>query len=236
MNKFEVLTIFLRIVRRVSLPFRFVKNFLRGPVQRYANKPALPPAHPLAPIEVRAHALKTALAAQEPLVKRFITFFTKVAEEEWSPKNGAKVVARAWVDPAYKALLLKDGTAACAKLGYAGPQGEYIVVLENTPSTHNVIVCTLCSCTAWPVLGLPPEWYKSFEYRARVVRESRTVLREMGFEPPENTKIRVWDTTAETRYMVLPSRPTETHGWSEVELAAIVTRESMIGVAPIIVK
>jgi len=150
-----------------------------------------------------------------------------------SPRNGAKVVARAWVDPAYRARLLADGTAACAELGFEGPQGEYIVVLENTPRLHNVIVCTQCSCTAWPVLGLPPDWYKSPAYRARVVREARTVLHEMGLDLPADVAIRVWDTSAETRYLVLPLRPAGTEGWSEERLAAIVTREAMIGVAEV---
>jgi nitrile hydratase subunit alpha len=153
------------------------------------------------------------------------------AEEQLHWRNGAKVVARAWIDPGYRERLLADGTAACAELGFAGPQGEYIVVLEDTPEVHNVIVCTQCSCTAWPVLGLPPDWYKSPAYRSRVVRESRTVLREMGLELPQTVAIRVWDTTAETRYLVLPLRPGGTEGWSEQRLAAIVTREAMIGVA-----
>ena len=148
-----------------------------------------------------------------------------------TPADGARVVARAWVDPQYRKRLLADGTAACAELGYAGPEGEYIVVLEDTPSLHNVIVCTQCSCTAWPVLGLPPDWYKSPEYRARVVREPRRVLHEMGLDLPESVAIRVWDTTAETRYMVLPVRPAGTEGWSEERLAEIVTRDAMIGVA-----
>jgi nitrile hydratase len=151
--------------------------------------------------------------------------------EELSPRNGARVVARAWVDAAYRERLLADGTAACAELGFEGPQGEYIVVLENTPNVHNVIVCTQCSCTAWPVLGLPPDWYKSPEYRARVVREPRALLREMGLDLPERVEIRVWDTSAETRYLVLPLRPAGTEGWDEERLAALVTREAMIGVA-----
>jgi nitrile hydratase len=146
-------------------------------------------------------------------------------------RNGAKVVARAWVDPEYHARLLADGTAACAELGFEGPQGEYIVVLEDEPDLHNVIVCTQCSCTAWPVLGLPPDWYKSPEYRARVAREPRRVLHEMGLDLPTSTGIRVWDTTAETRYLVLPLRPPGTEGWDEDRLAGLVTRESMIGVA-----
>jgi nitrile hydratase len=161
----------------------------------------------------------------------FFERFHETATEKWHPRNGARVVARAWLDSEFRARLLKDGTSACAELGYGGPQGEYIVVLEDTPTLHHVIVCTQCSCTAWPVLGLPPDWYKSFEYRARVVRESRTVLREMGLEVPADVEIRVHDTTAETRFLVLPLRPEGTEGWSEDELAAIVSREAMIGVA-----
>lgn len=184
-----------------------------------------------APIANRAHALKTALERRELVPPNFIEEFTHLMEEDWDPKNGARIVARAWVDPEYRKLLLSDGTAACAQFGHTGPQGEYIVALENTPTLQNVIVCTLCSCTAWPVLGLPPDWYKSFEYRARVVREARTVLREMGLDLPEAVKIQVWDTTAETRYMVLPVRPEGTDGWSEEELAALVTKDVLIGVA-----
>jgi nitrile hydratase len=179
----------------------------------------------------RATALKEALASKGLIPEGFLDSFAKLAEEEWSPRNGARVVARAWSDPEYRERVLADGTAACAELGFAGPQGEYIVVLENTPNVHNVIVCTQCSCTAWPVLGLPPDWYKSFEYRSRVVREARTVLSELGLQVPADVEIRVWDTTAETRYMVLPLRPEGTESWTEEQLAAIVTREAMIGVA-----
>jgi nitrile hydratase len=184
-----------------------------------------------APAAKRAVALQEALAAKGLIPDEFLDSFAKLAEQEWSPRNGARVVARAWSDPEYRERLLADGTAACAELGFAGPQGEYIVVLENTPKVHNVIVCTQCSCTAWPVLGLPPDWYKSFEYRSRVVREARTVLSELGLEVPADVEIRVWDTTAETRYMVLPLRPEGTESWTEERLAAIVTREAMIGIA-----
>ena len=184
-----------------------------------------------APASERARALESTLRDRGLVPEGFLERFHHVSAEKWHPRNGARVVARAWVDPAYRARLLADGTAACAELGYAGPQGEYIVVLEDTPRLHHVIVCTQCSCTAWPVLGLPPDWYKSFEYRARVVRESRTVLREMGLDLPPEVEIRVHDTTAETRFLVLPLRPPGTEGWSEEQLAAIVTREAMIGVA-----
>lgn len=179
----------------------------------------------------RAQALHKALKSKDLIPDGYIEGWTKAMEEEWDAKNGARVVARAWVDPEYRALLFRDGTAACAQFGYTGPQGEYIVALENTPTLQNVIVCSLCSCTNWPVLGLPPEWYKSFEYRARVVREPRKVLSEMGLELPPEVKIQVWDTTAETRYMVVPFRPEGTEGWSEEQLAAIVTKDALIGVA-----
>lgn len=184
-----------------------------------------------APAADRARAVEEALAAKGAVPDAFLDMVVSRAEEEMSPRNGARVVAKAWTDPAYRTRLLADGTAACAELGFSGPQGEYIVVLENTPTLHNVVVCTQCSCTAWPVLGLPPDWYKSPAYRARVVRESRTVLSEMGLTVPVDVAIRVWDTTAETRYLVLPLRPEGTEGWTEDRLASIVTRESMIGVA-----
>ena len=184
-----------------------------------------------APPAARAKAVAEALAAKGVVPEGFLDVVPARATEAWSPRNGARVVARAWVDADYRRRLLADGTAACAELGYAGPQGEYIVVLENTPGVHNVIVCTQCSCTAWPVLGLPPDWYKSPEYRSRVVREPRRVLHELGLDLPESIAIRVWDTTAETRYMVLPLRPAGTEGSSEERLAALVTREAMIGIA-----
>jgi nitrile hydratase subunit alpha len=152
-------------------------------------------------------------------------------EESLNWHNGAKVVARAWCDPAFKARLMQDGTAACAELGFEGPEGEYIVVIEDTPEQKNAVVCTQCSCTAWPVLGLPPDWYKSPAYRARVVREPRKVLHEMGLVLAGDVALRIWDTTAETRFLVLPLRPPGTEDWTEDQLAAIVTRESMIGVS-----
>jgi nitrile hydratase len=185
----------------------------------------------IAPPAARAEALKSALQDKGLLPEEVFESLVHTAEEEWSPKNGARVVARAWSDPAYKARLLNDATAACAELGYEGVQGEYIVALEDEPKRHNVIVCTQCSCTAWPVLGLPPDWYKSPEYRARVVRQPRKVLSEMGLDLPKDVAIRVWETSAETRYMVIPCRPEGTQGWSEEELASLVTREALIGTA-----
>lgn len=155
-----------------------------------------------------------------------------LAQEEWVPMNGARVVARAWIDPAFHARLLADGRAAVTELGLPMPKHHrHLVVLENTASVHNVICCSLCSCTAFTIIGLPPDWYKDFEYRSRIVRESRTVLKEMGLDLPLAIEIRVWDTTADTRYMVLPMQPPETIGWPEDKLVSIVTRDSMIGVA-----
>jgi nitrile hydratase len=179
----------------------------------------------------RARALHKVLLDKKLIPDAYIEDFTKLMEHDWDPANGARVVARAWVDPAYRKLLLEDGTAACAQFGYTGPQGEYIVALENTPKLQNVIVCSLCSCTNWPVLGLPPEWYKSFEYRARLVREGRTVLRELGEDLPDDVVVQVWDTTAETRYLVLPVRPDGTEHMTEEELTRLVTKDVLIGVA-----
>ena len=178
----------------------------------------------------RAAAVAAALHAKGHLAVGALDQVREIEEMlDWH--NGAKVVARAWSDPEYKQRLLADGTAACAELGFAGPEGEYIVVVEDTPERKNLIVCTQCSCTAWPVLGLPPDWYKSPAYRARVVREPRRVLSEMGLELERDVAVRVWDTTAETRYLVLPLQPETTLTWTEEELAQIVTRESMIGIA-----
>jgi nitrile hydratase len=157
--------------------------------------------------------------------------FTHAAQEGWVPANGAKVVARAWTDADFKRRLLENGRAAVGELGLAmPPHHRHLVVLENTPHIQNVICCTQCSCTAFTVIGLPPGWYKDLEYRARVVRQSRTVLREMGLDLPRSVEIKVWDTTTDSRYMVLPVQPPETIGWPEEKLAAIVTPESMIGV------
>lgn len=192
-----------------------------------ARRRSVPDSSPSA----RVAALEGVLREKSLVPEGFVELVVDQVETEMSARNGAKVVARAWVDPVYRARLLEDGTAACAELGFHGPQGEYIVVLENTPTVHNAIVCTQCSCTAWPVLGLPPDWYKSPEYRARVVREPRPLLSEMGLDLPASVEVRVWDTTAETRYLVLPLRPEGTEGWSEEDLAAVVTREAMIGVA-----
>ena len=185
---------------------------------------------PKASIEQRVAATKEALIDAGRITEADLDQFAHMAQD-WRPENGAKVVARAWTDPDFRARLLEDATSACAEMGYAGPQGEYIVALEDTPDRHNVIVCTQCSCTAWPVLGLPPDWYKSPAYRARVVREPRRVLREMGLQLSDEVAIRVWETSAETRYMVIPLRPEGTQAFTEDALANLVSREALIGVA-----
>lgn len=154
-------------------------------------------------------------------------------EHKIGPRNGARVVARAWADPVYKQRLLNDANAAIAELGYGGSQGEHMVAVENTPKVHNVVVCTLCSCYPWPVLGLPPVWYKSAPYRSRAVIDPRGVLREFGLELAEDVEVRVWDSTAELRYLVLPERPAGTEKANEEELAGLVTRDAMIGVAKV---
>jgi nitrile hydratase len=177
----------------------------------------------------RVAALEALLVEKQLVDPAAIDKIVDWVENEVGPRNGARVVAHAWVDPAYRGRLLADGTAAIAELGYGGPEGAVMVVLENTPRVHNVVVCTLCSCYPWPVLGLPPVWYKSPPYRARVVREPRAVLAEFGVELGTDVEIRVWDSNAETRYLVLPQRPADSAGLDEAELAALVTRDSMIG-------
>jgi nitrile hydratase len=191
------------------------------------------PRHPkpAAPIAARVAALEEALTDAGLVPQGYLDDATAPMEDALSPRNGARVVARAWIDPAYRARLLADGARACAELGYELPYETSIVILENTATVHHAIVCTQCSCTAWSLLGLPPDWYKSPEYRARLVREPRALLREMGLDLPESVALKVWDTSGETRYMVLPLRPEGTEGWTEEQLAAIVTREAMIGVA-----
>ena len=180
----------------------------------------------------RVAAIESVLEERGMQPGPFVDEMTQLAEERWVPDNGARVVARAWTDPRFLQRLRSNGRAAVAELGIDMPRHHrHLVVLENTPSVHNVICCTLCSCTAFTVIGLPPDWYKDLEYRARVVRESRTVLREMGLDLPADIEIRVWDTTADTRYMVLPVQPAQTIGWAEDQLAAMVTKDSMIGVA-----
>jgi len=185
-----------------------------------------------APVERRADAIQAALDERGLNATKAVEELSNLAEEQWVPRNGARVVARAWVDPAFRERLLANGRAAIAELGLTMPKHHrHLVVLENTSKVQNVICCTQCSCTAFTIIGLPPDWYKDLEYRARVVRESRTVLREMGLDLPQEVEVRVWDTTADTRYMVLPMQPPETIGWPEEKLVDIVTRDSMIGVA-----
>jgi len=189
--------------------------------------------HPLptTPIEDRVAALESLLVDKGVLNPAAIDAVVEHYERAVGPMNGAKVVARAWVDKVYRERLLTDATAAIAELGFSGPEGDHMVVVENTPIVHNVVVCTLCSCYPWPVLGLPPNWYKSPPYRSRMVREPRVVLAEMGYIVPEECEIRVWDSSAEIRYLVLPIRPEGSNGLSEDELAGLVTRDAMIGVA-----
>ncbi len=181
--------------------------------------------------EIRAKAIESLLTEKGLVTPESLDAVINASANDLGPLNGAKVVARAWVDPAYKERLLKDGTAAIAELGFGGLQGEHLVVEESMPSVHNVVVCTLCSCYPWPVLGLPPFWYKSPAYRSRVGGNPRGVLREFGLELDESVEILVWNSSAETRYLVLPQRPPGTEQMSEEELAAIVTRDAMIGVA-----
>ena len=185
-----------------------------------------------ASVEQRVDAIQAVLEERGLKAGEFIEQAEHVVEEQWVPQNGARVVAKAWTDPVFRRRLLANGREAVAELGLGmPPHHRHLVVLENTPSLHNVICCTLCSCTAFTIIGLPPDWYKDLEYRSRVVRESRTVLREMGLDLPAEMEIRVWDTTADTRYMVLPVQPAQTVGWSEEKLATIVTKDSMIGVS-----
>jgi len=179
---------------------------------------------------IRVKALESLLTDKGLIDPKALDALVDTYEHKVGPRNGAKVVARAWADPAYKQRLLSDATAAIKELGFSGLQGEDMVVLENTPDVHNVVVCTLCSCYPWPTLGLPPVWYKSAPYRARVVSDPRGVLKEFGTELPDTVEVRTWDTTAELRYLVLPERPPGTEGLNEDQLAALVTRDSMIGV------
>jgi nitrile hydratase subunit alpha len=198
-----------------------------------ANQAAQDQGHQTVPSDValRVKALESILVEKGMVDPATIDAVIETYESKIGPRNGARVVARAWVDPAYRKRLLTDGTAAIAELGYGGSQGEHMVVVENTPTVHNLVVCTLCSCYPWPVLGLPPTWYKSAPYRSRVVIDPRGVLREFGVTLGDDVQVRVWDSTAEIRYLVLPERPTGTDGLNEEQLAALVTRDSMVGVA-----
>ena len=186
---------------------------------------------PLSDVALRVKALESLLTEKGLVDPAALDVIVEAYEKKIGPRNGAKVVAKAWSDPAYKARLMNDATAAIAELGFSGLQGEDMVVVENTKTIHNLVVCTLCSCYPLPVLGLPPVWYKSAPYRARAVRDPRSVLKELGLDLPTDVEVRVWDSTAELRYLVLPERPEGSEGMDEAALAALVTRDAMIGVA-----
>jgi nitrile hydratase len=190
-------------------------------------------AAPLTDVELRVRALESLLVDKGLVDPAALDELIDTYETKVGPRNGAKVVARAWVDPVYRRRLLEDGTEAVAELGFMGRGTEKLVVVENTPAVHNMVVCTLCSCYPWAVLGLPPIWYKSPPYRARAVIDPRGVLKELGVDIPPDREVRVWDSTAEIRYMVLPERPSGTDGLSEEGLAALVTRDAMVGVAEV---
>jgi nitrile hydratase subunit alpha len=194
-------------------------------------------AHAAAPSDpaLRVKALESLLVEKGMVDPATLDAIIQTYETKVGPRNGARVIARAWVDPAFRKRLLTDGTAAIAELGYGGSQGEHMVVLENGPKVHNLVVCTLCSCYPWPVLGLPPTWYKSAPYRSRAVIDPRGVLREFGLQLPDDVEVRVWDSTADVRYLVLPERPAGTEAMTEDRLAALVTRDAMVGVAKVTV-
>jgi nitrile hydratase len=184
-------------------------------------------------LNLRVKALESLLVEKGVVDRAALDAIVDTYETKIGPRNGARVVARAWVDPAYKQRLLTNATAAIAELGYEGGQGEDMVVLENTATVHNLVVCTLCSCYPWPILGLPPVWYKSAPYRSRAVIDPRGVLGEFGVKVPDDVEVRVWDSTAEVRYLVLPERPAGTEHMTEEQLAALVTRDSMVGVGKV---
>ncbi len=183
----------------------------------------------LSPMALRVKALESLLVEKGYVDPAALDVLIDTYENKVGPRNGARVVAKAWSDPAFALRLKKDATSAIAELGYRGRQGEHMIALFNAPGIHNIVVCTLCSCYPWPVLGLPPVWYKSMPYRARAVIDPRGVLADFGVTIPPETEVRVWDSTAEVRYLVIPLRPSATEGWSEERLASIVTRDSMIG-------
>ncbi len=183
----------------------------------------------LSEMDLRVRALESLLVDKGYVDPQALDILIETYETKVGPHNGARVVAKAWADPEFKRWLLTDASAAIASLGYTGRQGEHMVALENTPQVHNIVVCTLCSCYPWPVLGLPPVWYKSAPYRSRAVIDPRGVMAEFGVHLPDSVEVRVWDSTAEIRYLVLPERPAQTEGWSEAQLATLVTRDSMIG-------
>jgi nitrile hydratase len=199
--------------------------------QNHDHGPGNPHNAPLSEIQLRVRALESLLTEKGLVTPAALDELIDTYETKVGPRNGAKVVARAWVDPSFKRRLFENATEAIAEMGFIGRQGEDMVVLENTPKVHNLVVCTLCSCYPWPLLGLPPVWYKSAPYRSRVVIDPRGVLREFGVELSDDVEVRVWDSTAELRYLVLPERPPGAEGLSLEELAALVTRDAMIGTA-----
>ncbi|HEV8308064.1 MAG TPA: nitrile hydratase subunit alpha [Methylomirabilota bacterium] len=199
----------------------------------HTHDPSHPHNAPLTEVQLRVKALESLLTEKGLVDPAALDELIDTYETRVGPRNGAKVVARAWIDPEFKRRLLENATEAIAEMGFIGRQGEDMVALENTPRVHNLVVCTLCSCYPWPVLGLPPVWYKSSPYRSRAVIDPRGVLREFDVELPDDVEVRVWDSTAELRYLVLPERPPGTEGMSEEELAALVTRDAMIGAATV---
>jgi len=210
-------------------------NFAQADDHEHTHGQAHHHDHQVVPSDMalRVKSLESLLVEKGLVDRAALDTLIDTYEHKIGPRNGAQVVARAWSDPAYKQRLLTDADKAIAELGYGGQQGEHMVVVENTPAVHNMVVCTLCSCYPWPVLGLPPVWYKSAPYRSRSVIDPRGVLREFGLTLSEDVEVRVWDSTAEVRYLVLPERPTGTEGLSEAELMTLVTRDSMVGVAKI---
>jgi nitrile hydratase subunit alpha len=210
-------------------------NFAQADDQEHSHGHSHSHDHQVVPSDMalRVKSLESLLVEKGLVDRAALDALIDTYENKVGPRNGAQVVARAWSDPAYKQRLLTDADKAIAELGYGGQQGEHMVVVENTPKVHNMVVCTLCSCYPWPVLGLPPVWYKSAPYRSRSVIDPRGVLREFGLELSEDVEVRVWDSTAELRYLVLPERPSGTEGLSEAELVALVTRDAMVGVAKV---
>jgi nitrile hydratase len=188
---------------------------------------------PISGPALRVKALESLLVEKGLVDPKALDAIIDLYETKVGPHNGARIVARAWTDPSYKHRLLTDATAAIDEVGFGGSEGEDMLVVENAPNVHNMVVCTLCSCYPWPVLGLPPVWYKSSAYRARAVIDPRGVLKELGLELSDDVEVRVWDSTAELRYLVLPERPAGTEGWTEEQLAALVTRDAMVGVAKV---
>jgi nitrile hydratase len=224
-NRRDLLTASLTALAGASV----TGDVVRAQVHDHSHDHSTVPSDPA----LRVKALESLLVSKGLVDRAAMDALIDTYEHRVGPRNGARVVARAWADPAFKRRLLSDADAAISELGYGGMQGEHMVVVENTAAVHNVVVCTLCSCYPWPVLGLPPVWYKSAPYRSRTVIDPRGVLREFGLELGGDVEVRVWDSTAELRYLVLPERPADTETLSEDELAALVTRDAMVGVAKV---